>query len=71
MATHSSILAWKIPWTEETGGLESIGGHKELDITEHTHTPEKKNHPDGYICKLRFGSLVYEGLASPKYRPIG
>ena len=25
MATHSSILAWKIPWTEEPGGLESMG----------------------------------------------
>ena len=25
MATHSSILAWKIPWTEEAGGLQSIG----------------------------------------------
>ena len=25
MATHSSILAWKIPWTEETGRLQSIG----------------------------------------------
>ena len=25
MATHSSILAWKIPWTEELGGLESTG----------------------------------------------
>ena len=25
MATHSSILAWKIPWTEEPGGLGSIG----------------------------------------------
>ena len=24
-ATHSSILAWEIPWTEETGGLESMG----------------------------------------------
>ena len=24
MATHSSILAWRIPWTEETGGLQSI-----------------------------------------------
>ena len=38
MATHSSILAWKIPWTEEPGGLQSIG-HKESDMTEHTHTP--------------------------------
>ena len=25
MATHLSILAWKIPWTEEPGGLQSIG----------------------------------------------
>ena len=25
MATHSSILAWKVPWTEEPGGLQSMG----------------------------------------------
>ena len=25
MATHSSILAWRIPWTEEPGGLQTIG----------------------------------------------
>ena len=25
MATHSSVLAWRIPWTEEPGGLQSIG----------------------------------------------
>ena len=28
MATHSSILAWKIPWTEESGGLQSMGSQK-------------------------------------------
>ena len=33
MATHSSILAWEIPWTEEPGGLQSTG-HKELNSTE-------------------------------------
>ena len=33
MATHSSTLAWTVPWTEEPGGLQSIG-HKELDTTE-------------------------------------
>ena len=33
MATWSSILAWRIPWTEEPGGLQSMG-HKELDMTE-------------------------------------
>ena len=28
MATHSSSLAWRIPWTEEPGGLQSIGSHR-------------------------------------------
>ena len=39
MATHSSILAWKIQWTEEPGRLQSVGfqrvGHD--SATEHTH----------------------------------
>ena len=34
MATHSSILAWRIPWTEEHGRLQSMGSHTELDTTE-------------------------------------
>ena len=39
MATHSSILAWRTPWTEEPGKLQSMPGyspwgHKELDTTE-------------------------------------
>ena len=34
IATHSSILAWRIPWTEEPGGLYSPWGPKELDVTE-------------------------------------
>ena len=43
MATHSSILAWRIPWTEEPGGATVLGG-AESDMTEcvcacaHTHT---------------------------------
>ena len=33
MATHSSILAWRIPWTEEPGGLQPMhGAARELDI---------------------------------------
>ena len=43
MATHSNILAGKIPWAEEPGGLQSMGC-KELDTAElihtHTQTPE-------------------------------
>ena len=40
MATHSSILAWKIPWTGESGGLQPIGsGRVRRDLgTEHKHT---------------------------------
>ena len=40
MATHSSILAWRIPWTEEPGG-HGPRGHRESDtteVTEHTRT---------------------------------
>ena len=33
MATHSSILAWRIPWTEEPWGLQAMG-RKESDMTE-------------------------------------
>ena len=33
MSTHSSILAWEIPWTVEPGGLYSPWGIKELDMT--------------------------------------
>ena len=35
MATHSSILAWRVPWTEEPGGLQTMG-HKKSDMTEAT-----------------------------------
>ena len=42
MATHSSVLAWRIPWTEEPGGLQSIG-HKQLDTTEVTYLPHRAN----------------------------
>ena len=46
MATHSSIVAWRSPWTEEPGGY-SPWGRKELDTTKHEqfiviHTVKKK-----------------------------
>ena len=41
MATHSSILAWRIPWTEEPGGLQSKGSQRVRHdwVTEHTQHP--------------------------------
>ena len=43
MATHSSILAWEIPWTEDPGGLQSLG-HKELGMIE------RLNNNDVFQC---------------------
>ena len=41
MATHSSILAWKIPWIEEPVGLQSVHGVAKTwtQLSTHTHTP--------------------------------
>ena len=38
MATRSSFLAWETPWTEDPGGLQSLGVEKESDTTEHART---------------------------------
>ena len=53
MAPHSSVLAWRIPWMERLGGLQSTG-HKQSDTTErlHFHFDE-----DGFIC-VCFNSVI-------------
>ena len=41
-ATQFSIIAWKIPWTEEPGGLQSMGSQSQTQVsTAHTHMPLK------------------------------
>ena len=42
MAPHSSTLAWKIPWTEEPGGLQSMGLLSDFTFTFHFHALEKE-----------------------------
>ena len=45
MAPHSSTLAWKIPWMEEPGGLQSMGSlrvRQDFTFTFHFHALEKK-----------------------------
>ena len=46
MATWSRILAWKIPWTEEPGGLQSVGLQRVRhdEVTDYTHA-----HKENYI----------------------
>ena len=47
MATHSSILAWEMPWTKETGGLQSMGVTEELDMTQQRNNSNNRllDHP--------------------------
>ena len=47
IATHSSILAWEIPWTEEPGGLQSMGSQR----VEHDSAPTMKGTSQ---CKILF-----------------
>ena len=54
MATHSSVLAWRIPWTEEPGGLQ-LWGHEESDMTERRTAAGDR---------LQDDSLVYTSDAS-------
>ena len=63
MATHSSILAWRIPGTEEPGGLQSTGsqrvGHDWATTHTHTHT-----HTHSYACvQCHFFYMVYHELS--------
>ena len=56
MATHSSILAWRIPWTEEPGELQFMGlqrvGH---DWVTYAHTPSPRACPVQTLCPSRQG----------------
>ena len=67
MATHSSTLAWEIPWTEEPGRLQSMGSLR-VGTTEQLHfhfslscTGEGNGNPLQYSCleNPRDGSLVH------------
>ena len=54
MATHSSILAWEIPWTEEPGSLQSKGSQRVGHdfTTEHTAQEFLYNYLWYYVCCL-------------------
>ena len=57
VATHSSILAWRIPWTEEPGGLQSMGLQSVRHdwVTKHTHT-----HTHPLMCSFVLASLILQ-----------
>ena len=51
MATHSSILPWKIPWTEKPGGLQFMGSQR----VRHTHTCTNMHYWDSLIVNRKWG----------------
>ena len=69
MATHSSTLAWKIPWTEKPGGLQSIGslttsqtGLSDFTFTFHFHTLEKEMATHPSVLALRIPGMGEPGV---------
>ena len=69
MATHSSVLAWRIPWTEEPGELQSIEsqriGHDWVTNTHtHTHTHTHTYLQDLIMCSIFQTHLITETLST-------
>ena len=64
MATHSSILAWRIPWTEEPGGLQSMESHRVRHdrLRAHTHTHARARDP----CLLSTSSVHTQPVVERK-----
>ena len=61
MATHSSTLAWKIPWTEEPGGLPSMGLLSEFTFTFHFHALEKEMATHSSVLAWRISGMGEPG----------
>ena len=57
MAPHSSIPAWRIPWTEEPGGLQSTGlhrvGHELIDLAQHSPAQLRDNLEKKFYNRIR------------------
>ena len=62
MATHSNILAWRIPWTEEPGGLKSMGSQtvKHDRVTRHIYNTKSNIYKD--VLAIQKNSKVLSTL---------
>ena len=55
MATHSSILAWKIPWADEPDGLQSMASQSQAQLSDYTHIR-------GFVYKFLRASKTWVSL---------
>ena len=66
MATHSSIFAWRIPWTEESGGLQSMGSQRvRHDYVTNTFTFHRRGNSSHLVHNVRAGKMGQELGAKP------
>ena len=73
MAPHCSTLAWKIPWTEEPGGLQSMGSQpSDFIFTFHFHVLEKEMATHSSVLSWRIpGTAEPGGLPSLGSQRVG
>ena len=66
IASHSSVLAWRIPWTGEPGGPQSMGSQRggRNDATKHTHAQKLAGVKSDLIVMIKF---IYLSLLSSVY----
>ena len=66
MATHSSISAWEVPWTEEPGGLQSMRSQKSRTLPSHSTTTTKNRQTSETHCDVKEAShkdhILYDSL---------
>ena len=69
MPTHSSVLAWKIPWTEEPGGLQSMGSQSWIQLKRLSipGSPVVKNSPTNARNTGDTGSIPGSGRSPGNY----
>ena len=71
MATHFSILAWEVPWTEEPGGLQSMRPQSQTQLSTHTYTQFdvfKSAFQNIYIYVTNFSA--YHSVETHKNTPV-
>ena len=74
MATHSSTLAWKIPWMEEPGRLQSMGSLRvkhDFSCTFHFHALEKVMATHSSVLSRRIPGMEPDGLLSMGLHRVG
>ena len=70
MATHSSILAWEIPWTEEPDRLQSMELRKSQTAPSIIHTHTQRHEPRSVGCLYRLEKTRKQILPETHFRPI-